>query len=175
MRRILPLLLLLGCPGAPDDSNVLSSEECDACDACLIENLEIGFAGHDSDLRDYDDLPPAGGDHNPCWAEWAVYDTELPDENWVHNLEHGGIVYLYDCPGGCEAEVAELQEIFDSREAGTVIVTPYAGLDGGFAVVAWGWRMVTDCFDRPAFDAFYDDHVDQAPESVRSGPSASCP
>ena len=53
--------------------------------------------------------------------------AEHEDDHWVHNLEHGGIVYLYDCPGGCEAEETQLREMFDSRPAGTVIVTPYAG------------------------------------------------
>ena len=170
-------LALAGCPPTPggDESTLISSEPCDACSgACVIENLATGTPTHHNQPLDYEDVPPVGGPHNQCWGDWAVYDTELEDDHWVHNLEHGGIIYLYDCPGGCEAEETQLREMFDSRPAGTVLVTPYAGLEGGFAAVAWGWRLVSDCFDRATFDAFYDTHVDQAPESVTSGPPASC-
>jgi hypothetical protein len=148
---------------------------CDACDeACVEEGLLADTREHVEGGVDYEDLPPTSGDHDPCWAPWGVYDAEVPDERWVHNLEHGGIVLLYRCPDGCPDEVAEMEQIIAERGVhGTL--TPYAGLPTRFAAVAWGYRYTTDCFDVDALNAFWDAHVDRAPESLTSDPSASCP
>ncbi|MSP61755.1 MAG: DUF3105 domain-containing protein [Myxococcales bacterium] len=47
--------------------------------------------------------PPASGPH---WPEpkppWAAYSTVVPREAWVHNLEHGGIVLLFNCGKGLD-------------------------------------------------------------------------
>ncbi len=174
MRRLLLLpLLLVGCPD--EAAPVISSEACEACDGeCVVENVELQTATHTEDPIDYDTTPPVGGPHDPCWADWGVYDTELDSRHWIHNLEHGGIVYLYDCPDGCAEDVAVLEAIEAAAPSGTVIVTPYSGLDGGFAAVSWGWRMLTGCADQAALQQFYDDRVDQAPESVTSDAPAGC-
>ncbi len=33
----------------------------------------------------------------------------------MHNLEHGGVVFLYNCPLGCEDEIADLQSVMEAR------------------------------------------------------------
>ncbi len=170
---LLVLLLLVGCP---DVDPVISSEPCDACDGvCVVENVELQRAVHTEEPIEYDTTPPVGGPHDPCWADWGVYDTELDPRHWIHNLEHGGIVYLYDCPEGCAEDVATLEAIEAAAPAGTVIVTPYTGLEGGgFAAISWGWRQLTGCADQAALQQFYDDHVDQGPESVTANAPDGC-
>jgi hypothetical protein len=42
--------------------------------------------------------PPASGPHWPWPANWGMHAGIVPHEWWVHNLEHGGIVLLYNCP-----------------------------------------------------------------------------
>lgn len=146
---------------------------CATCEAsCAEEVLEIESSDHVSGGVDYADPPPVGGDHDPCWATWGVHDEEVPDERWVHNLEHGGIVLLYAC-ADCPDEVAALAGLVEERGVHGLL-TPYAQLPRRFAAVAWGVRYVTDCFDLDAIEAFWDANVDRAPESVTADPGTSC-
>ena len=120
----------------------------------------------------YPDPPPTGGPHNPCWAPFGVATTELHPENWVHNLEHGGVAFLYNCPLGCDAEIADLVAIAAGKPF--AVVTSYSALPKRFAVVSWGHRLVTDDYDHDAFELFYAQNVDHAPESESANPPAAC-
>lgn len=120
----------------------------------------------------YSDVPPAGGDHSACWAPFGVHRTEVLDERWVHNLEHGGVVVLYDCPGGCADDVAALEALAPTRPF--LLVTPYAALPTRFAVVAWGVRLLTDTLDPAAFARFYEVHAGDAPEHTSAPPPSTC-
>ncbi|MET0283870.1 MAG: DUF3105 domain-containing protein [Polyangiales bacterium] len=156
---------------APDAGSD-ASLDADVCDT-REQQLPVPTAWHVTGDVVYTDLPPVGGDHNQCWANWGVHETELADENWVHNLEHGGIVFLYNCAsGGCANEVDTMRVFVSGRTQ--ALLTPYAALPTRFAVVAWGVRLTTNCFDMPAFQRFYPQHVDNAPESIASDPPRSC-
>ena len=39
--------------------------------------------------------PPIGGPHYWVWANWGIHEEIVPRGYWVHNLEHGGVVFLY--------------------------------------------------------------------------------
>jgi hypothetical protein len=157
---------------------LLSSTPCDACGGdCLVEELayEAGPL-HISDPLDYADPPPAGGPHNPCWATWGVHTEPVLDDNFVHNLEHGGVVWLYACDptdAACAADVETLTTL--ATDVGLfALVTPYPDMEPRYATLAWGWRLTTGCVDLALQQAFYDDHVDRAPESLPSDPSTQC-
>lgn len=120
----------------------------------------------------YLDPPPVGGTHSQCWADWGVYLDELADETWVHNLEHGGVVLLYNCPDGCPDEVADLEDFAAGHER--VIVTPYAALPTRFGATAWEWRLLTDCFDMPGIEKFYEARFRMGREDVAGGPPDVC-
>jgi len=189
MYRLPPLLssLLLfvalsGCPSEPEPEPeveslvLLSSVGCGACGgACTLENFQVNSRSHVADGVDYDYLPPVGGDHDPCWAPYGVHEEELAAENWVHNLEHGAIVLLYNCPEGCPDEVGVLSSVAASLAPSTVLVSSYSDMDSRFAAVSWGWRMLLDCADDPSpFVDFYSGHFAQAPETTTASPSAEC-
>lgn len=145
---------------------------CTTCGAC-DERVRITSAQHLPEPIDYDDVPPAGGDHAACWTTFGVHATEVPDERWVHNLEHGGVVYLYRCPDdGCADELAALVKLAKGKPF--ALVMPYAALPTRFAAVAWGQRLLSECFDLAAFEAFYAAHADRAIESSTSGPPSGC-
>lgn len=170
MRRLLPLLAL-GC-GADEPPATLGL--CESCDrSCTEEYIAATTSEHVTGDVIYPDPPPTSGDHDPCWATWGVHTDAVPDERWVHNLEHGGVVYLYNCPDGCDAEVQQLTDLADAMGI-QVLVTPYDALPTRFAAVAWEWRYVTDCFDVDAMEAFYHEHVDHGPESLPTDPGPEC-
>jgi hypothetical protein len=137
------------------------------------EAIPVNSAQHMDGTIDYPDPPPAGGNHNPCWGAWGVHAQALGVEHWVHNLEHGGVVFLYHCSGGCAADVAKLAAFVKGHRL--TILTEYDAMPKRFAVVAWGFRLQSDTLDLGAFEMFYTAHVDHAPESIDSGPPAGCP
>jgi hypothetical protein len=152
-----------------DGGDAAQGAQCAACTECE-ESVNITSATHRDEDLVYTDLPPAGGDHHPCWVDFGVYDVEVPDERWVHNLEHGGVAFLYHCPDGCDAELEALDQLVRGRTQ--ALLTPYAGLPKRFAAVSWGHRLVVDCFNAEQFEAFYEAHVDRAPESIADGPGS---
>jgi hypothetical protein len=153
--------------GSGDDGGI-----CTSCDGCE-RRVPVTSAFHRTGPIDYPDLPPAGGDHDACWTTFGVHASEVPDERWVHNLEHGAVVFLHNCSDGCADERRELEAMVEGRPF--ALVLPYAQLPTRFGVVAWEHRLLSDCLDADAFAAFYTDHVNQAPESTTSAPPSGCP
>lgn len=154
--------------------------DCSACGGdCLEETFAISDNHHTTDPVDYGTEPPVGGPHNPCWVPWQVYDRELQTERWVHNLEHGGVVFLYNCPDdSCNPDVLQLTSFVQqvaSGAPGTALLMPYAEMDAKVAAVSWGARITLDCVDTDVLQAFYDVHLNHAPESLTANPPAGCP
>lgn len=125
----------------------------------------------------YDANPPASGPH---WSSAGiapvsagVYDEALEEEQWVHNLEHGYVVILFDCGGPCLPSLLDdLQELFDAAPPSELfgntklVITPYDGLPFAFAAVAWDHQLHLEVLDESALLDFYDEFVDQGPEAV---------
>lgn len=161
----------------PADSGVAYHEvACEACTGDCVETSAGPFDAHhvEGDLA-YEEEPPMGGDHNPCWADWGVHEVEVPAESWVHNLEHGGIVVLVNCSGdACAGEWDRLVAWVGTMPEGRVLLTPYGAAPEPYTAVSWGHRLELGCLDLAEVRAFYDAHVGQAPEDTTSGPSAAC-
>lgn len=161
--------------GAASDADAGSDgtgPACADCEACEERMVTLGPAKHIEGNVDYEDPPPAGGAHNACWAPWGAHTDEVRPENWVHNLEHGGVVLLYWCPGGCADAIAELSAFADTHER--ALLTPYRDLPTRFAYVSWGYRMLTNCDDTTTARMFYDAHVGHGREDATAGPPAVC-
>jgi len=119
----------------------------------------------------YGHVPPTSGAHWPQPARWGYHETPLPPERWVHNLEHGGLVVLYHCPGACPELVRQLREAhgtFPPSKWGHVklLVTPNAQIRTPLAVLAWAWLDELDGFDQGRLLAAYRARVDRGPEDL---------
>lgn len=123
--------------------------------------------------------PPCGGDHFGSWATWGVHDVAVPRGNWIHNLEHGGVVFLYRCASraACPDLAAKLEALAQALPAdpacvspvrNRIVVTPDPNLPEGvqFAAAAWGYNLVARCFDEDAFRGFYTRRFGRGPEST---------
>lgn len=154
------------------DAAVAVDLVCSACDGRCEQRIEVSSAVHVAGAIEYPDPPPVGGPHDPCWGDYGAYrDPPLPARRFVHNLEHGAVVFAYNCPKGCEAEVEQLEEL---SVLPRVIVTPYEAMPAGFAALAWGVRLTSSCLDMDAMRGFYAAHFDHGPESVSSGAPSGC-
>ena len=141
------------------------------CSDIVLEEIPPESAQHVA-APSYEDGAPTGGDHLPCWASYGIYDEPLEPGRFVHNLEHGAVVLLYECPEGCADEQAQLEEFGRTHER--TIVSPQTNLPARFAVVAWGHRLLASCVDLDAIEAFYDAHFRMGREDVASGAPEGC-
>ena len=138
----------------------------------------------------YEHNPPTSGCHyslsspNPAPIPAGVYTQHIDPEHWVHNLEHGYIVVVYNCPQGCASDfqalrtwaakqkpdpgLAALQQQNPSFVAySKVLVIPWS-FDHKFAVLSWDYYDPMDSLDTGELQRFYDNHVGQSPESITS-------
>lgn len=146
-----------------------------------VENIPSRGANHvlEPTPISYVDNPPSSGDHRPAWAKWGEYDY-LGPQRWVHNLEHGGIAFLYD-PCVDTGTISALREYArgmpdDDSGAFRWVLTPYPGLGRPIAVVAWEWTWQSDCLDASGMadlEGFVNLHYRQAPEDFASDGSYS--
>lgn len=92
----------------------------------------------------------------------------------MHSMEHGAVVFSYNCPNGCTSELNALQAFLDARPAdpmctpplrARIIVTPDPLIDTKFAAAAWGALYKGDCLDFTALGAFLDMYYAKAPEN----------
>jgi hypothetical protein len=57
-----------------------------------VQTYDVGPAGqHTEGEVDYEQSPPAGGEHNPVWQNCGYYAEPVRDENAVRSLEHGAV------------------------------------------------------------------------------------
>jgi hypothetical protein len=97
----------------------------------------------------YSVTPPVGGDHNATWLNCGVYDKPVPNENAVHNLEHGAIWITYQ-PSLPQSEVSQLrafvarQTVLSPAGAGGsryMDLTPFPGLPSPIVASSWGFQL----------------------------------
>jgi hypothetical protein len=129
---------------------------------------------------EYHSKPPSSGNHYPFWAAYKTYTAPIPEGFWVHNLEHGAVVVTYNCPKGCDADIAAAGQMLANLPTDTStsclsatrrvrrrsILVPDPNLDVPFAASAWGWTLRANCFDSAAFREFALAHYNQAPEDI---------
>jgi len=101
----------------------------------------------------------------PSPARWGRYDGVLPDEILIHNLEHGGIGFHYDCEEECPEIVKALDDLLP-RNPSQYIMSPYPGLPSPVAITAWRHHLYLDEVDVDQILKFIDEYQDRAPESL---------
>jgi hypothetical protein len=151
----------------------------DASCPVTIEQHSLQPATHvaiPSDIQ-WDSNPPSSGAHYPIWAAFQAYTTPVPRGFYVHDLEHGAVVFLYNCgDAGCADVALALQAISDSLPddplcAGQgarvrTVITPDPLLDVPVAAAAWGWTYKAECVDAPTLKQFAADHYGHGPETL---------
>ena len=114
--------------------------------------------------------PPVFGNHYDTPRPPNVYDSPVPEGNFIHDLEHGGIVILYNCPSGCPDEVNQFKGLLNSlprsRDFNEVklVVSPNSKIQAPIALLAWDYEQDLQSYDADAIRAFYVAHLDKGPE-----------
>jgi hypothetical protein len=127
----------------------------------------------------YKSYPPASGPHYSAQGiapvPWQTIGT-LQEGQYIHNLEHGGIAILYDCPSGTDCTalknslenyVKNLAPIEPQFKEVKVVLSPYSrGMQNKVALVAWDYIEFLPGYDQAAITRFYENHVNQGPEQI---------
>ncbi|MBV8301851.1 MAG: DUF3105 domain-containing protein, partial [Candidatus Dormibacteraeota bacterium] len=123
----------------------------------------------------YNHNPPTSGCHynlgyGNAPIQTGAYNVEIPPEYWVHNLEHGYIVVLYNCPSGCDTEFQALRTWYHNLSPdpnfgyAKVVILPYKEMSVPFACVSWDWYDPIPVFSIAEVQKFYANHVGNAAE-----------
>ena len=117
-----------------------------------VQTYDVGPAGqHTEGEVDYEQSPPAGGEHNPVWQNCGYYAEPVRDENAVHSLEHGAVWITYS-PDLSEDEVERLRDIAESQTY--ILVSPYEGLPSPVVASAWGKQLSLQSAEDPDLERF---------------------
>ncbi len=154
------------------------------CEA-VTESWPLEMATHvpGGSVISWQSNPPSSGSHFPAWAAFQEFGTPVPRGYYVHDLEHGAVVLLYNCAsleggadgGACEtireglrATAASLPS--DGRCSGGVrartVITPDPLLNDPVAAAAWGFTWRGKCVDQALLGAFVAAHYAHSPEDV---------
>ena len=128
----------------------------------------------------YNSNPPTSGPHWPAPAGNGIYDKELPDEQLIHNLEHGHVWVSYRPttsggqestdgaevkPGITEEELAKIKEIVEEDDW-KVVLAPRANDDSKIALAAWGRVLNMDEVDLDKIKDFIETYRNRGPEKT---------
>ncbi len=116
----------------------------------------------------YNSDPPTSGWHYAEPARAGFYDTPLPDEQLVHNLEHGHVIISYDCGklSDCESVQAELQDIVGRFQRWKIVAVARENADAAIALTAWGRIDKLDSYDEDRIVAFVKKWRNRGPENT---------
>jgi len=121
--------------------------------------------------------PPSSGNHysqqGVAPVPWAPYRQAIPEGDWLHNLEHGGVALVYRCSATeCDDFYAKAQQLSRSLPRDSkfnevkFVSTPYPNMQPKLAVLSWGREEDLSTLDGAAILDFYQRNVDHGPESI---------
>ncbi len=122
----------------------------------------------------YNSNPPAGGAHYPVdYTEYFYQESDLatlpahPEGYLVHSLEHGYVIFWYNCQVAntdCTALKATIQSVMDQTGGTKEIAFPWSNMDVPLALTSWGRIMKFPIPDAAVMKQFVEHNRYKAPE-----------
>lgn len=150
-----------------------------AAAGCEVKTAKGSPAQHTSSLSDrvkYSTNPPTTGKHYQSPAEDGIYGDPPQDEELVHGMEHGRVIFWVK-PSAPEDVRADIRALVED-DPYQMFLVPRKDMPYEVAATAWdadpapngtGELMTCDKVDAKTYDAlaaFRDDHRSQGPEPV---------
>lgn len=130
-----------------------------------VSILEARHITPGSALPEYSSNPPTSGAHYAQTARSGFREEVIPDQNIIHNLEHGDIWISYR-PGISDAAKEELKQF----GAAKVIITPREANETDIALAAWGrldtFNLEDDALPIERIEDFIKRYTNRGPERV---------
>jgi len=130
-----------------------------------VSEMEATHIATDSPLSEYNSNPPTSGPHYVQTAKSGFREEEIPDQNIIHNLEHGDVWIAYH-PRISETVMEGLKQF----AAAKVIITPRTANETDIALVAWGrldtFNIENDVLPEQRIKDFIARYSNKGPERV---------
>lgn len=123
----------------------------------------------------YPSDPPAGGVHyGSDFPAQFFHETDLdslpvyPEGYLVHNLEHGYVIFWYNCAvldeSGCTQLKDSIQDVMDEFDGTKLIAFPWKTIDVPLVMTSWGKLLRFETFNASDARAFINTNRNRAPE-----------
>jgi hypothetical protein len=180
-----------GSPGAgsPGASSPAGSSQPSADERLGYVQPDMG-RGHTVSLTEkvtYLYCPPASGKHynaagvaGPIKARVYGPNEKTVPQNWIHNLEHGGLVLLYKCPGDACSDTGQqaLNQVLQTFPQSPIchippgnigpVITRFDDMAFPYAALVWDQVLPLDTLDPERVKAFF------LQQAERTNPEAQC-
>ncbi|MBI2054906.1 MAG: DUF3105 domain-containing protein [Candidatus Sungbacteria bacterium] len=93
--------------------------------------------------KPYNSNPPSSGAHYGTAANWGVYDYEVNDKIFMHNLEHGGVWLSYRPTLSTEV-INDLKRFVEDNKNSKLVMAPRSANDADIAMAVWGRVLKLD-------------------------------
>lgn len=134
------------------------------------EEVDVGDAGQHTDGEvDYEQTPPAGGEHNPVWQNCGVYEEPIRNETAVHSLEHGAVWITYR-PSLPDGQVQQLEDLAQGESY--VLVSPMEDLPSPIVASSWGNQLQVQEASDESLEQFKSAFI-QGPQTPEPGAACS--
>jgi hypothetical protein len=116
----------------------------------------------------YKNAIPTSGPHGEE-ASWGYSPVQLPNENIIHNMEHGGIVVSYR-PDLNKSVIQEIIALYtgpytaDSFHPTKVVIMPRAEQQKPIVLASWNRLLELDNYDQQTLIDYYLSNVGHSPE-----------
>ena len=126
-------------------------------DGAEIEGVETfqNASEHVEGVVDYEQTPPAGGQHNPAWLNCGIYEEPVPNENAVHSQEHGATWVTYDAEALSDEELETLRAQLPSTY---VILSPFDGPPSPIVLSGWNSQLQVEEADDPRIAEYLEEY-----------------
>lgn len=127
----------------------------------------------------YNSDPASSGPHYndaSAPAPWGVYTQEVPEEVFVHNEEHGGVIITYNPKLLAADQLKKLQALFAPPYSNKdftpskAIVTPRSKDTHAIEIASWTYTLNLDQYNEAMLVKYYRQHEGKSPEPA-AGPS----
>jgi hypothetical protein len=174
---VLVLVVASGAGGGGSDSfpggsvperRVVELQPAARAAGCTVREFKSEGQQHVEGQVSYRSNPPHSGNHNEVPADDGAYADPVDDENLVHALEHGRVIYWFN-PGPPARIKGDLKALFDEDDYHVLLAPSERRMP--YQVAASAWTQVLGCkrFNERTFDAlraFSDEFRDAGPETV---------
>lgn len=125
----------------------------------------------DTDPGQYNSDPPTSGLHYATELNAGFYeanDYQYPAGYLMHNLEHGYIIFWYNCDlldeTGCTDLKSQIKAVMDDLGGTKLIAYPWPSLDVPLVMASWGRLEKFEVFDVGKAKTFVEANLNRSPE-----------
>lgn len=136
---------------------------------------DTGHVEEGTDPGPYNSNPPSSGPHYANEFDAGFYDetqaadmAEYPEGFLVHNLEHGYVIFWYNCEvldeQGCTDLKGQIKSVMDQDGGFKLIAFPWSSQDVPLTMTSWGQLQRFETFNQEQALSFIERNRNRAPE-----------